>query len=307
MIRIKDFLIVSRANIQIGTIPNAMLGIFLGISHITQFNIFSLLYCILYFVSITFACNLNCYFDVDVDKLYKKQMYEATMNIGSKNMKIIMISELSIILIISTIFLIFQFYITTILIIIGTIFSIIYSVKPIRIKARGIWSPIPVMLGLYMIPVLGGYFLYPLMLNFFYFILFVIGYTFFNEGIILINTCEDFAEDKERGIHTWAHIMGLKNTLNIAFIFTIFGTLLANITLFIILMISNFYSIYFYITLSVVIVSFLTSIITSKDIFEITKKSNFELAAKQSAPKMPKWFMITRYPLMLIALLLTFF
>ncbi|MHA1893650.1 MAG: prenyltransferase [Candidatus Helarchaeota archaeon] len=307
MSKIKDFLIISRGNIQIGTIPHGLLGLFLSITHFLQFNLFYWLYFVLYMVSITFACNINCYFDVDVDKMYKKGLYEATMNIGKRNIKMIMLIELFIIISILSMFLIFGFYITSIFIIMGIILSILYSAKPFRIKAKGFWSPFPVLFGLYMFPVLGGYFISNNFMNFIPLLLFVIGYGFFNEGITLVNTCEDYAEDKEVGIRTWAHVFGLQATLKLAFIFTLLGTLLANISLIIILVTKNFFSIFYYITLIFIIFSILLSLKTSKDIFRVTKESDLELASKRNAPNMPKWFITTRYPLLIICILLIFF
>jgi len=310
MEKIRDFLNISRVNIHsyyIGSVSQALLGIFLGISALSQFNFFSILYIIQYLLLVTFACNLNCYFDMDVDQKYKKDLYESMNRLGKNNVKIILIVELILIFLIFIIFLLNGFYITFILIIIGILLSIVYSARPFRVKGKGFWSPFPVILGMFALPLLGGYFLsnYWITLDF---LLFVIGYSLFNEGINFINTCEDYSEDKESGIQTWAHVFGLEKTLSIAFIFTIGGSILANGSLLLILIISkNIYSIYYYVTLCFLILSLVFSVITSIEVYKVKKGNDLESSAKENAINIPKWFIMTRYPLLIISILLLIF
>ena len=54
-------------------------------------------------------------------------------------------------------------------------------------------------------------------------------------------------------------------------------------------------------------ISILFSLITSKEVHDVSKENNLENASKQNAPKMSKWFITTRYPLMIISLLLILF
>lgn len=258
-------------------------------------------------VLITFSCNLNCYYDMDVDKRHKTDMFQAMSNLGKKTVKVLMIIELSVVAIITVVFLLFGFYITVILTFVGITLSILYSAEPFRIKKRGIWSPFPVLIGLYMLPILGGFFISKAIFIPLQVLLFVIGYGLFNEGITLVNTCEDFAEDQEEGIKTWAHVFGLKWTLRVAFIFTLVGTMTANISLLLLLLTKNLLTIFFPITVVILILSFVISIKTSKDIYDVSRESDLEESAKKHAPKMPIWFITTRYPLMVVSLLLLFF
>ena len=227
--------------------------------------------------------------------------------LGKGNVRIILIIEMILIFIIFIIFLLTGFYITFILIILGIILSIIYSARPFRVKGKGFWSPFPVILGMFALPLLGGYFLsnYFITLEF---LLFVFGYSLFNQGINFINTCEDFTEDKESGIHTWAHFFGLEKTLTIAFIFTLGGTLLANCSLLLILLFSkNIYNLYFYVTLGFIILSLVFSIVTTIEIYKVKSGDDLELSAKKNATNIPKWFIVTRYPLLIISILLLMF
>ncbi|NHJ85332.1 MAG: hypothetical protein FK734_07705, partial [Asgard group archaeon] len=283
------------------------LGIFLGISTFTQFNIFSILYIAQYLLLVTFACNINCYFDMDVDKKYKTNLYESMNRLGKKNVKYILIIELILISIIFIIFLLNKFYITFGLIIFGSILSIIYSARPFRVKSKGLWSPIPVIIGMFALPLLGGYFLTNFWISL-EFLLFVIGYSLFNEGINFINTCEDYSEDKESGIETWAHVFGLEKTINFAFIFTLVGTILANLSLLLTLIFTeNINSIFFFIILGFIILSLVFSFITSLEVHKVKNRDDLELSAKDNAKNVPKWFIMTRYPLLIVSILLLIF
>ena len=46
-----------------------------------------------------------------------------------------------------------------------------------------------------------------------------------NEGFTLVNVCEDYDEDKEEGIRTWAHIFGIRRTILIAVLFSFSGVI----------------------------------------------------------------------------------
>ena len=290
---ILNFLTISRANLQLASLPHATLGIVLGVSSLSSLPSWSVAtYVLLVFTLITFACNLNCLCDIEVDGRHKKYMSNAAKSIGVRNIKIILVLEL--ILIFYLMYTIREHIITIFLSLLGLFFAITYSANPFRIKARGILSPFPVLIGLYTLTVLGGWFLvndsFPLHLT-----LFSIGYALMNEGITLVNTCEDYSEDQEEGIKTWAHIFGLKKTLMLAFIFTFLG-LSCIISIFIKTMIPTF------LTLILVVISTFSILKTTKQIYGISKASNLEKSAKKHAPKMGKWFMMTRYPLLLVSL-----
>jgi 4-hydroxybenzoate polyprenyltransferase len=185
----------------------------------------------------------------------------------------------------------------------GVLSATIYSVPPFRVKTRGILSPIPVIVGLYSLPILGGWFLVTTTFPF-YTIMFLFGYAFMNEGFTLVNTCEDYQEDKEAGIKTWAHVLGLQHTLNLSFLFSILGYLciLALIIKTFLLSLTSNIKIIFIILL--IILCFSTISISAHDIWKIMREDDKEVASKIYAKKMLQWFLITRYPLLLFALIL---
>lgn len=292
---IKNFFTISRAKIQIATLSNSMLGIFLAFK-INSINLIDfLIYIFLSILLTTFASNINCFYDVDVDKHYKIELAKAIEEIGIRRVKKIIIAETLLALLLIFYFLMKDLIITSFLALLGLFLGYAYSAPPLRIKARGIASPLPVLIGLYMLPILGGWFLirndFPL-----YLIIFVIGYAFMNEGFVLINTCEDYEEDRKEGIKTWAHVFGLRNTIRIAFLFSLLGFLCLYpfITFF-----NNFLLLIF-----LLIFSFALSF-SSYDIYKLSKSRNLMIETKKYAKKMPLWFSMTRYPL-LFAIISTF-
>ena len=294
---VKAFLIVSRANIQIGTLPHATLGMFLGAnSYQNLFDLSVLIYISLYFTLITFACNLNCLYDRDVDRHYKSSLFHAIEVLGIKRVKILIFLELVLSSLLISLLYMRGHLITTILSLLGLFSGYIYSAAPPRIKAKGFFSPFPVLIGLYMFPLLGGWFLFE---NSFtaYFILFVIGYAFMNEGFTLVNMCEDYCEDEKEGIRTWAHVFGIKNPLAIANFFTAFGYLCFFSLLFIFLNLNAFLAILF---LFIFIFALTYSL---KDVLNAFHAKNPQESSKKYGKKMPLWFVITRYPLFFATLL----
>ncbi len=292
---ILNFLKISRANIQIASLPTAVLGILLGITSLEMLlSQYILAYIVLFFTILTFSCNLNCLCDLKVDGKYKTYLSNAVKSMGIKNVKIILVLEL--LLISFLIAYLFQggYFITALLSILGLFFGISYSMEPLRIKKRGILSPVPVLVGLYTLPILAGWFLFNYSLPL-HFLLFVAGYALMNEGFTLVNTCEDYSEDREEGIKTWAHVFGLKKTLLLAFLFSTAGFLCLAPFLFGAKSLSS-------ISYLMLIILSLGISHASKEVYLVNKGKDLEEAAKKYAPKMRIWFMMTRYPLLFTAL-----
>lgn len=304
---IKDFLTISRAKIQLGTPPHPLLGLILGAASLDQlFSFPALIYLILYFLLITFACNINCLYDIDIDKKYKKYMSDAVLRLGRKKVKSLIVVEVFFILFLMYFLLEGGYWTTSGLALSGLVFGYIYSAEPLRVKKRGLFSPVPVLLGLYTLPVLGGWFIFQNSLSVFI-IVFTVGYALLNEGITLVNTCEDYQEDLSAGIRTWAHVFNLEKTTLIAFLFTLMGGLTAVIGVILKPFYQgwsfyNLYSGFVFIVLGVVNTIFILRI--SSSIYQINKKNNLEMACKKTAKKMPFWFILTRYPFVLMAILI---
>jgi 4-hydroxybenzoate polyprenyltransferase len=286
------FLEISRAKIQLATLPHALLGLFLALRPISFLHAF--VYVLLYFVMITFACNVNALYDFHVDRKYKTYMSDAILKLGFKRVRFLVILELMSIIALIAFFLHSGYQLVGALALSGLFFSIAYSVPPLRLKARGFLSALPVFLGLYTLPVLGGWFL--LRTDFpFYVIIFACGYASMNEGITLVNTCEDYSEDKSERIKTWAHFFGIKNALNMAATFAFLGGFLSFLSLLPTASSSH-------LALLLLFLFALSVVLVSREILAISFSETPEQSCKEKAGKMPLWFAMTRYTLLITAI-----
>jgi 4-hydroxybenzoate polyprenyltransferase len=301
---LKNFLIVSRANIQTTSLPTAAIGITLSAENWRDlFNLPVLLFILLFFTILTYSCNINCLWDQDVDQKHKKHMSEAVKSLTSAFLKKIMALELIFAGLIILFLCILKKDIAYVLAFFGVLCGFFYSSPPLRIKKRGAFSPLPVFFGLYYIPIPAGGYLVSGKISLFL-ILFGMGYALIMQGITFINTCEDYDEDRSFNINTVAHTLGIRKTLFLGAIFTASGGLL-DISLIV------FFKIEFSkgnsIVLPVIIlmcIFFLGMIIhISRSLFLISRAENPGVLSKKHATKMPLWFLTTRYPLLIISLL----
>jgi 4-hydroxybenzoate polyprenyltransferase len=301
------FLSISRARVQVVSFASATLGVFLGADSLEDvLNLDVLVFVLLFFVLITFACNINCVFDVAVDRLRKRELAAAVMYFGPKKMRSLLLSE-ALIAILFSIFLIFRgHWEVAFLALLGLYFAWSYSSPPLRMKGKGAMGPVPVILGVYVVPIVAGYLLMNGELTFL-FLGFVTGYAVMNLGINLVNTCEDYSEDRLLGIKTVAHSIGMRKTLDLAFTTSLIGGGIALLCLMALgyPRLSQVIDLTF-IAILIYVLSILTVFFTSFEILKVGSAKNLEKSAKLHAKKMPKWFIITRYPMWLFALLLLF-
>ena len=301
MSKIKDFFTISRIKILIATPAQPLLGIFLAAFSFLDLNLYLIQFMILYFLSIIYACNVNCYCDRDLDIKYKVHLAEAVDNLGKPTIRVILIIE-SILIMIFSIYLMFVGYMAVgIIAIIGWGISTGYSALPIRIKKRGYLSAFPIIIGLFTFPFINGWLM---ITNYFtvFGIIFLIGYILMNQGFNLINTAEDYDEDLSENVRTWAHIFGLKKTFLVSLLFTIVGGICCIIAIYMKLILITIYTYNLIFSSSFLVLSATFIFKASIEIYKIGKKENLQKAAKDNASKMPFWFASTRYP-MLIAVI----
>ena len=81
---VKDFLTISRAKIQLTSLPTAALGLTLGstaLRDLIQPEAF--IYVLLFHNLLAFACGLNCACDLAVDEKYKRSLSDAVRALGA--------------------------------------------------------------------------------------------------------------------------------------------------------------------------------------------------------------------------------
>ena len=290
----RDFLTVSRARIQIVSLASALLGPSMAASSMSDLvSTDVLLFILLFYITVTFSCNINCYYDRDVDRLYKKDLYFATERLG-KRLNYIMAAEAVSGLAISLILILRGRWITGSLGVLGLFLAYAYSSPPLRVKRRGLISPVPVMVGVYVLPIIAGYATisteFPVL-----FWAFLTGYFFLNLGINLVNAAEDADVDSRAGIETLAVRLGVKRTLAIAVLSQVMG-LLAPVSMFLYLNDNCL------IVLAFFLLSLFKAVQVLYEIYGIYTADDPLKAAKEGGKKLPAWFVGTRYPLLFMAI-----
>ena len=300
----RDFLVISRANIQIASLPTALVGCALAAGDLSElWSVRVLLFVLLFFVVLTFACNLNCLADADVDALFKKRMSEAVRSIGPGRIKAVLAAEavVAIGLIAGLAWLERDVVFALGAGALGIAF--VYSAPPLRIKKRGWLSPWPVIVGLYAVPPAGGWYLVrgslgaPILI-------FAAGYAMLMEGITIVNTCEDHPEDESAGIRTLAHALGIRRTLGLGAWLAGFGGTSALAAMFYLGAERGPQAPLALAAVGLLAAFFAATVVSVvRALRDLARSDDPAAECKARAKLMPVWFLKTRYPLLFIALL----
>jgi len=300
---LRDFLAISRANIQLASLPTATLGIILTASAWGDiFSLKSLLFILLFFTLLTYACNLNCLYDLDVDSKFKTYMSDAVRSYGISRLIRLLRWELILAVFLIGLLCIVEKTLLYTLAVFGMLLGFIYSAPPIRMKSRGLLSFAPVMFGLYFLPIPTGGFLVSQHISL-KLILFAIGYALLMQGITFINTCEDYEEDNEASIATFAHRVGIRKALVWGSICVMGG---GSFTLSMLVVLKHKQLLGPRILLFLLLVALFVTVLLwiARTLYFVSCSPDPLYFSKVYAPRMRYWFMLTRYPLMAMALVL---
>ena len=309
---LRDFLIISRANIQIASLPTALIGPVLAAGKLSElWDAELLLFVALFFVVLTFACNLNCLADAEVDEFHKRAMSGAVRSMGKARIKRILAAEALVALAIAAALAVIKKE-EAIVLAAGALAALglafVYSAPPLRVKGRGWLSPFPVVFGLYALPPLGGWYLVRGRLGW-GIIVFALGYALLMEGLTVVNTCEDHPEDASAGLRTLAHAFGIRRTLALGAGLAGAGGIIALVAVLLLAASAGGRQDWPGAAISGLVgalsVIYTASVVSAAGVLRnLARAEDPAAACKQRANLMPAWFLMTRYPLLFIALLL---
>jgi alpha-ketoglutarate-dependent taurine dioxygenase/4-hydroxybenzoate polyprenyltransferase len=224
---INNCLTIRRKEFFVAELPIFIIPLLLSISSPSNFlNPF--LYLGLFAIILLFNMGdmINCYTDYKLDSIYKSHLSNAVYELGKKNVKLqIILSGIMALFITSWIAIAtHQLYLIP-LTIVGGFVGLQYSIKPFKFKSRGIWQ----LICLWGIIFFGPMIYTAIITNGFPSFLQILLFTFYGfhqMGIILLNTAEDYTEDKAIGLKTIIIILGLHKAMNFAFYLVLFSGLL---------------------------------------------------------------------------------
>lgn len=159
---------------------------------------------------------INCYADAKLDAVYKSHLSYAVLKLGKKNivwqmaLSGLVAMGLTAVIAIDT----GRYYLVP-LTLVGGFVGLQYSIGPFHFKRRGIWQ----LLCLWGIIFWGPMLYISITTNGFPSMALLIlyaAYGFHQMGIILLNTAEDYTEDKEAGLNTIIVSLGLHRAMGFA-------------------------------------------------------------------------------------------
>ncbi len=178
---------------------------------------------VLFFLLFNFGDMINCLADRDLDAKYKKHLSEAVYGLGVGVVRAqIGLTVLASLAITGHLAWALDRWSLVPLVVVGILLGAGYSVPPVRLKGRGALHPVTQWTIIFMIPmVLMALIVTPhppaLVLAF------CAAYGVLQCGVILINTAEDYPEDRAEGIRTPTVTFGLRPSIALAFVLILAG------------------------------------------------------------------------------------
>lgn len=295
---IDNCLTIRRKEFFVAELPIFLIALLLNITSLQRFSEPSL-YLGLAAIIMLFNIGdmINCYADYELDSIYKSHLSNAVYELGKKNVKLqIVLSGLlgllfTIIVAIQT-----QQLFLIPLTIIGAIIGLQYSVKPFKFKSGGLWQ----LLCLWGIIFFGPMLYTAIITNGFPDLLQLLIFSFYGfhqMGIILLNTAEDYTEDKATGLRTIIIYLGLHKAMNFAYYLVIFSGIMLQICMAYLLWQYHANPL-LYSSVGIFTIGWLKIVNEYKVIINKINKLNEEDAVKEikkNGMKVPRWLKIGAY------------
>ena len=180
---------------------------------------------LVFFFLFAFGDMINCLADRDLDAVYKPHLSEAVYGLGVKFVTFQVIASAVIALALAA-HVSWQLdrWLLLPLVAVGVVLGAAYSVKPVQLKGRGLLQ----LFCLWMIIFVGPMLFIGLLVSAVpsvTLMIFAAAYGALQMGIILVNTAEDYPEDKNAGITTTIVALGLNRGISLAMWLSVFGAI----------------------------------------------------------------------------------
>ncbi|MEY4876196.1 MAG: hypothetical protein RL708_1345 [Bacteroidota bacterium] len=304
---LKNSLTIRRKEFFVAELPIFLIPIFLSITSFSNLFRFDFL---IGLIAMSFLFNIgdmiNCYADYELDAIYKSHLSNAVYELGKKNVlwQIAISGFIALLLTAWVSILTHQFYLIP-LTIIGGFIGLQYSIKPFKFKSQGIlqlfclWGIIFFGPMLYTTIITKGFPSLILMCLFSCF-------GFLQMGIIMLNTAEDYIEDKASGLKTIIVALGLHRAMNFAWWLTVFAGATLQIVLVKIFLLANA-PIWLISFILIVTIGWLKIIAEYKVIIKKMVGKNEDDATKElkkKGMKVPEWLKISAYCTLSVVMIL---
>jgi 4-hydroxybenzoate polyprenyltransferase len=179
---------------------------------------------LIFFFLFAFGDLLNCLADRDLDALYKPHLTEAVHGLGVRGVVAqAVLSALAALALVAHLSWLLDRWLLLPLVAAGLFVACAYSVEPFRLKGRGLWQLAFYWLGLFTGPMLFAALLFsarpPWEVG-----AVAAAFGMVQTGVILVNTAEDYPEDRRMGVRTAIVALGLRRGLGVALALAALGS-----------------------------------------------------------------------------------
>jgi len=209
---------IRRVEFRIAEIPIIFIPLFLLLRDTTPLKTFYLWEGVfIFFLLFAFGDMINCLADRDLDAVYKPHLSEAVYGLGVRFVTFQIVATALFALALSIhLSWVLNRWILAALVAIGLVLGAAYSVKPVQLKGRGLAQLVCLWLIIFVGPMLFMAYLVNADLSLTV-LVFAAAYGALQMGIILVNTAEDYPEDRKAGITTSVVALGLHRGIELAF------------------------------------------------------------------------------------------
>jgi 1,4-dihydroxy-2-naphthoate octaprenyltransferase len=229
---LRDLLLIRRVEFRIAEIPIVAMPALLINKNLAAFKTQTFWEGVLiFFFLFAFGDMINCLADRDLDAKYKPHLSRAVYNLGVPfvTFQVILWAILALALAAHVSWLLHRWQLFA-LTAAGLALGAAYSVEPFRLKGRGLAQ----LACLWLIIFVGPMFMIAMLFGArptLELVAFASAYGAVQMGIILVNTAEDYPEDREAGVHTVIVTLGLARGIRLAFVLAAAGALVMVSTL----------------------------------------------------------------------------
>lgn len=223
---LRDLLIIRRVEFRIAEIPIVAMPALLVNRSVAAFKTQSFWEgVLLFFLLFAFGDMINCLADRDLDAKYKPHLSRAVYNLGVPfvTFQVILTALLALLVAGHLSWLLHRWQMLA-LTAAGLALGAAYSVEPFRLKGRGLAQLVCLWLIIFVGPMLMIATLFNVWPSF-ALIAFAVAYGAVQMGIILVNTAEDYPEDRDSNVRTVIVTLGLVRGIALASLLTIAGAL----------------------------------------------------------------------------------
>lgn len=168
---------------------------------------------------------LNCLADRDLDATYKPYLTEAVYGLGIRGVLLQAgLSAMAAAALAAHLAWLLDRWLLLPAVFVGLFVAAAYSLEPIRLKGRGLWQLSFYWLGLFTGPMLFSALLFNDRPSWGV-VAVAVAYGMLQTGVILVNTAEDFPEDRQMGVRTAIVALGLPRGIATAAALTLAGSL----------------------------------------------------------------------------------